>query len=375
MVENHLIKVTVKKENMKNYKNYIKENILNQEMPIPNDVEQIANAFHKAGKDLFVVGGAVRDHLQGKEPHDYDLVTNALPDETKEILKDWNVSDEQGANFGVLRVYTEDEPLGHEIATYRKDIKNNVIRTVGKPEERFAEDRLRILRVFRFTARTGGEIDPITSEAIKKDNRLRGINAKEDVSQERIHEEWNKVIEHAEKGGLKIMEDYIYLLSKYNMWEQMFPNTKITTDPDIIDVEVLDSSIIFFDLFHREDINKRRKHFIETLKFKTDIVDEMHFFQEYWKTTYFGGEEKYNNVYRLALLKQRFSIDNDLLRRFMQHKDRRVPQKKFLESFIKYCDDGFVVDGRELMKQGFKGKEIGVEKERLENERFKNQYI
>jgi len=64
------------------------------------------------------------------------------------------------------------------------DIKNNIISTVGIPSERFGEDRLRILRCLRFAARTGGEIDPTTSQAIKDDNRLRGISPKEDVSQE-----------------------------------------------------------------------------------------------------------------------------------------------------------------------------------------------
>jgi len=177
------------------------EKVIQQEISIPKDVVEIAKAFHKAGKDLFVVGGVVRDFLQHKTPHDFDLVTNALPEETKKILKDWNVSDEQGANFGVLRIYTDDEPAGHEIATYRKDIskgrdnkgddekveignhikieddvlrrdltinalfydinnkeivdlvggiediKNNIIRTVGVPSERFGEDRLKLLKM------------------------------------------------------------------------------------------------------------------------------------------------------------------------------------------------------------------------------------
>ena len=109
-------------EKLKKYLSFITENVISTEIPIPNDVKEISKAFTKAGKDLYVVGGAVRDFLQKKTPHDFDLVTDAQPEETKEILKGWNVSDEQGKNFGVLRIFTEDEPLGHEIATFRKDI-------------------------------------------------------------------------------------------------------------------------------------------------------------------------------------------------------------------------------------------------------------
>ena len=250
-------------------------------MKLPEDIIQIAKLFKLSNKELFLVGGSIRDHLQNKTPHDYDLVTNALLEETKQILKGWNVSDEQGVNFGVVRVYTETEPLGYEIATFRKDIskgrdtkgsdqkveighnvtikddvlrrdlsinslfydiekdkivdlvggiddiKNNVIRCVGNPKDRFNEDRLRILRAFRFCARIDGYIDELTASAIKNDNRLRGIGPKDDVSQERILQEWNKTRENSEK-DLNIMQKYVDLLYDFDMFEQMFPNTKIS---------------------------------------------------------------------------------------------------------------------------------------------------
>ena len=91
------------------------------DIPLPNDIIEVSNAYIKAGKDIFLVGGAVRDFIQGKEPKDWDLVTNALPEESKEILKGFKLSDEQGKNFIVLRLYTKDEPEGYEIASYRKD--------------------------------------------------------------------------------------------------------------------------------------------------------------------------------------------------------------------------------------------------------------
>jgi tRNA nucleotidyltransferase/poly(A) polymerase len=90
------------------------------DIPLPKDIIDISNAYIKAGKDIFLVGGAVRDFVKGITPKDYDLVTNALPNESKEILKDFNVSDEQGKSFGVLRVFTEDEPTGTRVRHSRR---------------------------------------------------------------------------------------------------------------------------------------------------------------------------------------------------------------------------------------------------------------
>lgn len=396
---------------MKNYNTFILEKNIPVNMDLPDDIIKIAQAYHSNNKDLFVVGGAVRDFLSGKIPHDFDLVTDALPEESKKILKDFKVSDEQGKNFGVLRVYTEDEPLGYEIAVYRKDIsggrdvkgddkkvefgknigmiedskrrdltinalyydivnkqiidlvggvddlKNNIIRSVGSPFQRFNEDRLRILRVIRFSARTGAKIDKITSEAIKKDNRLKGIGPKDDVSQERILQEWNKTLEHAEKGGINIMQRYIDLLTEYNMWEQMFPKLNIDTN---LKIRSLKNEIIFADLLKNNDIHKLKKYIVEGLKFPIELYNNIYFLHELDKI------KNPENAFYLANLKQRFNIDDNLIREYYVSD---------IEPFLKYCNDGFEIDGNDLMEQGFKGSEIAKEKERLENLRYKNNYL
>ena len=107
---------------IKKYDQFLSEKVISADIKLPNDIIEISKAYIKAGKDIFLVGGAVRDYINGVKPKDFDLVTNALPDESKVILKGFNVSDEQGKNFGVLRVYTKDEPEGYEIASYRRDI-------------------------------------------------------------------------------------------------------------------------------------------------------------------------------------------------------------------------------------------------------------
>lgn len=408
---------------LKRYKDLLIEKNIHATMSLPTDIDKIAELFHQNGKDLFVVGGAVRDFLQGKKPHDYDLVTNALPEESKKILNGWDVSDEQGKNFGVLRIYTKDEPLGYELAVYRKDIssgrdtkgddqkveigkhitieddvlrrdltinslfydinkkeivdlvggvddiKNNIIRAVGIPSERFNEDRLRILRAIRFAARTGGEIDSETSDAIKKDNRLKGIGPKDDVSQERIIEEWNKTMEHAKKSGVNIMQKYVNLLFEYNMFEQMFPGLKHVKK---ITVDVLENSIIFIDLFAPEII-KTAKSKLNNLKFNNNLINQMIFLQEFS-----FNDNDIDGVYNLALLKQKYNIDNILIAQYVEHINNTFGKdsfdEKFTSSFLKYCDDGFEVKGDDLIKKGFKGYQIQLEKERLENERFRNKY-
>jgi len=402
-----------------NYNRFIAEKVIYQEIPLPKDILDIANAYFKSGNELYIVGGCVRDFLQGKKPHDYDMVTNAIPEESKKILKNFNVSDEQGKNFGVLRVYTKNTPQGHEIAAFRKDIsggrdvkgdeqkveigkhitieddvkrrdltmnaifydinkkeivdlvggvddiKNNIIRTVGKPIDRFNEDRLRILRCLRFTARTGGKIDQTTSNAIKSDNRLRGIGSKDDVSQERIHEEWNKMLEHAQVAkSSQMMQDYIDLLTEYDMWKQMFPGMIIDTSGE---VGYLNNAIIFYGLLNKDDVSGKKKMMVRDLKFTIDLVNQLDFLESYRIFC-----DQIEDVYKVAKLKERFHINDQLIIDFVDEYELNV---KLSESFIKYCNDGFVVDGNELMTQGFKGKTIEIEKERREFDRFKNEYI
>ena len=155
---------------------------------IPSDIKKLHKLFKKNGKQLYVVGGAVRDAILGKSPKDFDLTTDAKPDEVLAIAKQGGFkSVEVGKQFGVVVVG------GHEIATFRKDIgkgrrpdavdytdikgdvkrrdltinalfydigkgtivdlvggikdlKKKKIRTVGTPEKRFDEDPLRKLR-------------------------------------------------------------------------------------------------------------------------------------------------------------------------------------------------------------------------------------
>ena len=371
---------------------------------IPKDIKDISNAYIKANKDIFLVGGAVRDIIQGKNPKDYDLVTNALPEESKEILKDFKVSDEQGRSFGVLRVYTRNEPEGYEIASYRKDIalgrdtkgndkkvelgntvtieddcsrrdltinalfydiknkeivdlvdgfndiENRIIKTVGNAEKRFNEDRLRILRVFRFAARTKSKIENNTALAIKNDNRLKNISGKDDVSQERIIEELEKAWKQVDN-----YNEYLNMLTKFNMWNEIFNDSIINTNFVKSDNFV----IILANLFKLENTNNLKNKLVNNYKISNNISKKIVFLIDFLK---FNS----NNVLNTHKKRSQLSIDNNILNEWLILNDIKD------DLMYKFIDYKPTVSAEKLMDLGFKGKQLGEEINRLEIINFKN---
>lgn len=103
-----------------------------------------------------------------------------------------------------------------------QDLKNGIVRTVGAPEDRFGEDRLRILRAIRFAGRFGNELDPATDAALQKDASLEGISG------ERIRDEFIKGLTSA-----KSQRHFLQLIDKYKLFDWIFKGLK--TDTSIID--------------------------------------------------------------------------------------------------------------------------------------------
>jgi tRNA nucleotidyltransferase (CCA-adding enzyme) len=231
-------------------------------IPIPSDIQQIKDAFKKNGFKLYVVGGAVRDALLGKTPKDYDLATDAVPDKVEEMMKQAGLRTlPTGKAFGVINVFTDQGE--YEIATFRtdvgsgrrpdavsftdiegdvkrrdltinalfydidtgevvdlvggvEDLKNGVVRTVGSAQDRFGEDRLRILRAIRFAGRFGSELDPQTDAALQQDASL------ENISGERIRDEFIKGIQSA-----KSQKKYLEMIDKYGLFDWIFNGLKV----------------------------------------------------------------------------------------------------------------------------------------------------
>jgi tRNA nucleotidyltransferase/poly(A) polymerase len=230
---------------------------------IPSDVIKIHKAFKKSGKKLYVVGGAVRDAILGKSPKDFDVATDAKPDEVEKIAKDNGIPTKLvGKRFGVVIWIING--VEYEVATFRKDIgkgrrpdrvdytdihgdvkrrdltvnalfydidrkeivdlvggiadlKKKRIRTVGKAEERFDEDPLRKLRALRFWTRLGGTLDKELLDALQKNPSLKG------VSSEAIRDEFLKSIKSS-----KNTKDFLEMCDKVGFTSQILPNLKVS---------------------------------------------------------------------------------------------------------------------------------------------------
>ena len=195
---------------------------------------EIVKRLRAKGFQAYLVGGCVRDLVMGREPADYDVATDATPGQVIKLFPD---SLTVGARFGVVVVPSEEGDV--EVATFRNDgryadgrhpdevsfaktaeedvkrrdftingllydpasekvldyvggqadIQRRVVRTIGNPEERFAEDRLRMLRAVRFAARFDFELDPAALAAIQ-------LLAPEidSVSAERVRDEILKIL-------------------------------------------------------------------------------------------------------------------------------------------------------------------------------------
>ncbi len=173
---------------------------------------KVLNRLNSAGFEAYAVGGCVRDSLLGKTPQDWDLCTSAKPEEIKRCFQNEKTI-LTGEKYGTVTVVLEGEPF--EITTFRaetgysdsrhpdgvrfltslredlarrdftvnamaadsagrvtdcfggsEDLKNGLIRCVGRPEERFAEDALRMLRALRFAARLDFSVEEQTAAAI-----------------------------------------------------------------------------------------------------------------------------------------------------------------------------------------------------------------
>ena len=202
---------------------------------IPQHALTVVERLERYGYEAYVVGGCVRDSLMGRCPKDWDVCTNALPEEVLRVFKRFHVI-KTGLQHGTVTVMVDKQPV--EVTTFRidgnytdnrhpdsvnfvsrveedlarrdftinamaynparglvdafggqEDLQARIIRCVGEPDERFNEDGLRILRALRFAARYDFGIETETAFSMHRNRHLL-----ENVSVERIFSELKGIL-------------------------------------------------------------------------------------------------------------------------------------------------------------------------------------
>lgn len=225
------------------------------EIKVPNDVILTIDVLQRNGYEAYIVGGCVRDSILGRTPHDWDICTNAEPHIVEHLftLRGFRILNTNGIIYGTVTVAKGEK--SYEITTYRVDkrytdnrfpevefsnnliddlsrrdftinamaydydkkilidpflaqldIKNKIIKAVGKSRDRYKEDALRILRAVRFSAQLGFEVDEFDKQCIQLE--CPNLN---NISAERKRMELEKIL-IADPSNL--LEMYVYEIIK-----------------------------------------------------------------------------------------------------------------------------------------------------------------
>ncbi len=264
---------------------------LNYKDIIPNQIQKISNILNEAGFQCFLVGGALRDYKLGKKPKEFDLATDALPEDVISLFKHTVPT---GIKHGTVLVIMGD--LDVEVTTFRadgqysdgrrpdsvsysktieedlsrrdftinamalnletfkfvdlfngqQDLENKIVRTVGIASERFREDGLRIMRAIRFASKLDFEIQKDTYEAIFNCTDMLKF-----VASERIRDEFNGILlsDNAFMG--------IEILRKTNILELIIP-------------ELMEGYGLEQNKYHKYDIYYHNLHTLEAVEKEDD---------------------------------------------------------------------------------------------------------
>jgi tRNA nucleotidyltransferase/poly(A) polymerase len=360
---------------------------------IPSDLKKIHSVMRSAGNELYLVGGAVRDTLLGKVPKDFDLATDAMPESViKTLSQDKELKiDLTGKSFGVIRVKT---PGGneYEIATFREDIgsgrrpdsvrfttieddvkrrdltinalfydlgthevidlvggiddlKSGIIRAVGDPAQRFAEDKLRILRAARFAGRMGSNLDPETRDAIIQDNSL------DEVTPERIHDEFIKGITSS-----RDVQHFLDILEDLDLFPQILPSMIVNVSSSTSNDLIVQLSLILLG----NEVPKVKK-MMKLMKYSGSEISKTSFLlslPNITKDSAPGLKKEFNRVKVSDKQVLEFSSLSGTL------------SQKVTHGFLKFAHSPPAISPRDLMSQGLKGPEIGAEMSRQESEAY-----
>ncbi len=405
---------------------------------IPKNVENIIEILEGKGFEAYIVGGCVRDSLLGISPKDYDITTNALPQFVMSLFPKVILT---GIEHGTVTVNFNNE--NYEVTTFRndgeykdgrhpekvefvsnlnedlqrrdftinamvynpktgfkdyfnglKDLKSNVIRTVGNPEKRFKEDGLRMMRAVRFSAQLNFTIEENTFNAIKKLN-FRILK----VSKERIRDEFNKILLYnpeklIELKNCGLLELIIQDINKtyefnqnnkyhkYNLFEHSVLAAKniepklylrltmLLHDFGKIDSEVIDSKGISHFYGHEKYSQERALNFLKLMKYDNKTIKKVYVLIKYHDCRL---EDKISvknilNKIGLELFKDLIKIKKaDLSAKNLNMCREAFANIIRIENYLKeildnnecYSISQLAINGKDLMELAIEGKKIG----------------
>lgn len=369
-------------------------------MHLPSDVEFIIDRMRSHGYSAHVVGGSVRDSLIGRELGDFDITTDALPEQTKAVFSEYKTVD-TGIQHGTVMLVLDGTP--YEITTYRldgdykdnrhpesvtftasleedlarrdftvnamayspsvglvdpfdgvHDLQRRIIRAVGDPYRRFDEDALRILRALRFASTLGFDIDESTSMAARElSSNLVSI------SKERVYTELKKLISGTDAHRVLLEYADIIAVAFGGLFVKELPNYERFLNADyftrlaaIFDMNSEDPISVADNVLASLKTDKfTRTHTVSVLKAykEANFTDE----RAALKTLARYGKEAADGVLSLGILEKRFT-----------NSDREVFMGA-LNSAKPYTVSGLALRGSDLLAIGFKGEAIGASLEKL----------
>ncbi|OOM09121.1 CCA tRNA nucleotidyltransferase [Clostridium saccharobutylicum] len=412
---------------------------MNVKLNMPEDVKYILNKLNNNGYEAYIVGGCVRDSLLKKKPKDWDITTKAKPEQVIELFEKVILT---GIKHGTVTVVINKE--GYEVTTYRtdgqyednrhpkkvkfvtslkedlarrdftinamayneenglidyfegiEDLSKKIIKTVGNPNKRFNEDALRMLRAIRFSAQLDFEIEESTIDAIK---HLR--NNIENISKERIREEFNKILIY-KPNNINILKEcglLEYIIPEmikaynfnqnniyhiYNLYEHSIVATEMIEpilhlrltmllhDLGKIGTKTTDENGISHYYSHSNVSKKIAEKILKSLKYDNDTINKVKYLIEYHDDTL-----KTNASIKWMLNKIGESLFLDLIK--VQRADIKAQNKTYAKDRLMQIDliesklnnilekdecfnlKKLKINGQNLMDIGFsKGKEIG----------------
>lgn len=367
-------------------------NVLNK---IPKSALNVLNILENRGYEAYIVGGAVRDMIMNRKVVDYDICTNALPEDVRKVfLENKYKVIETGIKHGTVTVVSNN--ASYEVTTFRsdgayldnrhpdkvnfnvsleedlkrrdftinalacdangkiydfhggiEDIHQKTIRTVGNPNTRFKEDALRMLRALRFKMTLKFEIEEKTEKAIIANSDLI-----KKVSIERINSETEKILDNCGRTSLNGLDIILRKAYDYNIHLNKNDKEVLKRMPDhIMKISYLYSKFKEDELNNRinslrlsnEKRNIIKRNISVTIIKDEDLLDEYHIKKYLSK---YGQNEGFLLIQYLCYLK---NFDILIIKEKINSLSNSIVTLKTLD-----------LDGEDLIELGYNGKQIGL---------------